>query len=143
MSQSVLLPPPSAQATVLETHLRRMRLPVFLTNYPKLAHEAAANGFTYEQFLLVLAEQELAQRDENMQRRRIRQARFPALKTLDQYDFSLMPQLNRPLILDLHKATTSGRRRTFCWWGKSEPARRTWRRRWGLRGASRAIACGL
>ncbi len=110
MSQPVLLPPPSAQGMVLETHLRRLRLPIFLANYPKLAQEAAANGFTYEQFLLVLAEQELAHRDENMQRRRIRQAKFPALKTLDQYDFSLMPQLNRPLILELAQGHYIGKK---------------------------------
>ncbi len=96
-----ILPPPSAQATLLESYLRRLRLPIVLARYPKLAREAAQQGLAYEQFLLLLAEQELAQRDENMQRRRISQARFPALKTLDQYDFSLLPQLNRPLILDL------------------------------------------
>ncbi|HEY7062125.1 MAG TPA: IS21-like element helper ATPase IstB, partial [Chloroflexota bacterium] len=96
-----LLPPPSAQATLLESYLRRLRLPVVLARYPKLAREAAQQGLAYEQFLLLLAEQELAQRDENMQRRRISQARFPTLKTLDQYDFSLLPQLNRQLILEL------------------------------------------
>lgn len=96
-----LLPPPSAQATLLESYLRRLRLPVVLARYPKLAQEAAQQGLAYDQFLLLLLEQELAQRDENLQRRRISQARFPALKTLDQYDFSLMPQLNRPLILEL------------------------------------------
>lgn len=95
------LPPPSAQATLLESYLRRLRLPVVLARYPKLAGEAAQQGLGYEQFLLLLAEQELAQRDENMQRRRISQARFPTLKTLDQYDFSLLPQLNRQLILEL------------------------------------------
>ena len=96
-----ILPPPSAQATLLASYLRRLRLPVVLARYPKLAQEAAQQGLAYEQFLLLLAEQELAQRDENMQRRRIGQAKFPVLKTLDQYDFSLLPQLNRHLILEL------------------------------------------
>lgn len=95
------LPPPSAQAVLLESHLRRLRLPVVLAHYPRAAQEAAQAGLGYEQFLLTLVEQELAQRDENMQRRRIGAARFPALKTLDQYDFSLMPQLNRQLVLEL------------------------------------------
>lgn len=36
-----------------------------------------------------------------MQRRRIAQARFHALKTLDQYDFGLLPQRNRQLVLEL------------------------------------------
>ena len=96
-----LLPPPSAQTTLLASYLRRLRLPVALARYPKLAAEAAQRGLSYEQFLLLLAEQELAQRDENMQRRRLSQAKFPVLKTLDQYDFSLLPQLNRQLVLEL------------------------------------------
>lgn len=101
MTTAATVPPPSAQTMVLESYLRRLRLPVFLAHYPKVAQEAAANGRNYEQFLLLLAEQELAQRDENMQRRRLSQAKFPVLKTLDQYDFSLMPQLNRQLVLEL------------------------------------------
>ena len=95
------LPPPSAQTTLLASYLHRLRLPVFLAHYPKVAADAAQQGLHYEQFLLLLAEQELAQRDENMQRRRLSQAKFPVLKTLDQYDFMLMPQLNRQLVLEL------------------------------------------
>lgn len=91
----------SAQTLLLEDCLRHLKLPVFLRHYPKAAQEAAASGLPYEQFLLLLAEQELAQRDENRQKRRILEAKFPVIKTLDQYDFSLMPQLNRSLILEL------------------------------------------
>jgi DNA replication protein DnaC len=93
--------PPAAQGVVIESHLRRLRLPVVLAQYARVAQEAAQAGLSYEQFLLTLAELELTQRDENMQRRRIAQARFPTLKTLDQYDFSLMPQLNRQLVIEL------------------------------------------
>ncbi len=95
------LPSPSAQDVLLQSYLRRLRLPVVLANYPKVSREAAQGGLSYEQFLLLLAEQELAQRDENTQRRRISQAKFPVIKTLDQYDFSLIPQLNRQLVLEL------------------------------------------
>ena len=101
MSATPSLPPPSAQAVLLESHLRRLRLPAVLAAYPKLAQEAAQAGLSYEQFLLALVEQEVTQRDEHMQRRRITAAHFPALKTLDQYDFSLMPQLNKQLVLEL------------------------------------------
>ena len=92
---------PAVQALVLEEYLRRLRLPVVLAHYPQLAREAAQQGLPYEQFLALLLEQEVVQRDENLQRRRLAQAKFPAVKTLDQFDFSLLPQLNRPLILEL------------------------------------------
>jgi DNA replication protein DnaC len=94
-------PTTTAQALLLEDHLRRLRLPVMRTRYPKVVQDATQRNLSYEGFLLALAEEELAQRDENMQRRRLAAAKFPTLKTLDQYDFSLIPQLNRHLVLDL------------------------------------------
>ncbi len=94
-------PTAEAQALLLAEHLRRLRLPVLLARYPKVAQDAAQRNLSYEGFLLALLEEELAQRDENMQKRRLAAAKFPTVKTLDQYDFSLMPQLNRPLVLEL------------------------------------------
>jgi DNA replication protein DnaC len=91
----------TAQTLLLEDCLRQLKLPVFLAGYTKAAEEAAAHGLPYDRFLLMLAEQELAQRDANRQKRRIIEAKFPVIMTLDQYDFSLMPQLNRSLILEL------------------------------------------
>ena len=101
MATEAPLPDPSARTLLLEEYLHRLKLPIFLARYPKVAQEAATKGLAYEEFLLLLAEQELAQRDENRQRRRIAAAKFPTIKTLDQYDFSLMPKLNRALILEL------------------------------------------
>ena len=91
----------TAQTLLLEEQLRRLRLPTMLARYPKLTQDAAQRNLSYEGFLLALTAEELAQRDENMQRRRLAAAKFPTLKTLDQYDFSLMPQLNRQLVLEL------------------------------------------
>ena len=42
MSATPSLPPPSAQAVLLESHLRRLRLPAVLAAYPKLAQAAAS-----------------------------------------------------------------------------------------------------
>ena len=94
-------PDATAQTLLLEEHLRRLRLPVVLARYPKVAQDATQRNLSYDGFLLALLDEELAQRDENMQKRRLAAAKFPTLKTLDQYDFSLMPQLNRHLVLDL------------------------------------------
>jgi len=94
-------PDATAQTLLLEEHLRRLRLPVLLARYPKVAQDAAQRNLSYDGFLLALLDEELAQRDENMQKRRLAAAKFPTLKTLDQYAFSLMPQLNRLLVLDL------------------------------------------
>ncbi len=94
-------PEATAQTLLLEEHLRRLRLPVVLARYPKVAQDATQRNLSYDGFLLALLDEELAQRDENMQKRRLAAAKFPTLKTLDQYDVSLMPQLNRQRVLDL------------------------------------------
>lgn len=91
----------SPQAALLESYLRRLRLPTMLRQYPALSEAAAREGLPYDRFLLLLAEREVAARDEHLVRQRLGQAKFPTIKTFDQYDFARMPGLNRQLILEL------------------------------------------
>ena len=86
---------------LLETHLKQLRLPTFLQNYGKFAEDAAQNDLTYDRYLLALAEQEVAQREENRKVRRIKAARFPVLKELADFDFSCVPSLNKQRVLEL------------------------------------------
>lgn len=90
-----------SHALLLDTHLKKLRLPSVAQSYRKLASQAAQSNLTHEQFLLALLEQEVQCRDENARKKRIHQARFPGAKLLSQYDFSALPNLNKPLILKL------------------------------------------
>ena len=56
---------------------------------------------TSSSFCLGLTEAELATRDANAIATRIKNAGFPVLKDFDTYDFSIMPQLSKPKILEL------------------------------------------
>jgi len=85
----------------LKDLLRQLRLPTVAANYNKLASEAAETGQPYAEYLLALLEQEVSQRDVNRRKRRIHEARFPVLNTLDGYDFSVMPSLSKPKVLKL------------------------------------------
>ena len=80
---------------------RQLRLPTVAAHYRRLAQEAAASGQPYEEYLLSLLEQEVSQRDINRRKRRIQDVRFPRLHSLDEYDFSLMPDLPQQKILQL------------------------------------------
>jgi len=86
---------------LLETYLKKLRLPTFLHNYAKFAQDAAREGLGYDHFLLALAEREMLQRQENQRRRRIQGARFPVHKELADFDFSCVPSLNKQRVLDL------------------------------------------
>ena len=55
----------------------------------------------HPRYLLRLAELELIDRERRLVERRIREARFPAVKSLDTFDFTAMPTLNKPLVLEL------------------------------------------
>jgi DNA replication protein DnaC len=86
---------------LLESHLKALRLATFREQYRQVAEDAAGHNLGYDQYLLALAEQEVAQRQLNTQRQRIKAARFPVLKELADFDFSAIPQLNKQRVLDL------------------------------------------
>ena len=76
---------------LLEHHLKELRLPSFLREYGKMAAQCAAENVDHPQYLLRLAELELIDRHQRMVERRIRAARFPAVKSLDTFDFLAIP----------------------------------------------------
>ena len=86
---------------LLESHLKSLRLATFRQQYRQVAEDAARSNLSYDQYLLALADQEVAQRQLNAQRQRIKAARFPVLKELADFDFSAIPQLNKQRVLDL------------------------------------------
>ena len=86
---------------LMETYLKKLRLPSVAQHYRKMASQAAQSNLTHEQFLLALLEQQVQSQEENTRKSRIKQARFPMPKTLEQFNFSALPSLNKPLILRL------------------------------------------
>jgi DNA replication protein DnaC len=76
-------------------------LTTFIRNHTSFAADAAQNQHSYARYLLALAEQEVSQRAANSRQRRLKEARFPLLKELNAFDFSLIPGLNQQKILHL------------------------------------------
>ncbi len=75
---------------LLTHHLKTLRLPTFLAEYDKLAGQCAASNETHVQYLLRLSELELIERHRRMIERRIKAAKFRAVKSLDSFDFKAM-----------------------------------------------------
>ena len=86
---------------LLEHHLKELRLPTFLREYRKLAAQCAAENVDHPDYLLRLSELELIDRHQRMAQRRIRAARFPAVKSLDTFDFLAIPSVNKQLVMEL------------------------------------------
>ena len=95
---------------LLEHHLKELKLPSFLREYQEMASQCAAENVDHPEYLLRLAELELIDRHQRMVERRIRAARFPAVKSLDTLDFPSIPSVNKALAMELARCEYIQRR---------------------------------
>ena len=108
-----------APHVLLAHHLKALKLPTFLREHDRLARQCAAEGADHLRYLLRLAELELIEREGRMVERRIREAHFPTVKSLDSFDFLAIPSLNKALVLDLARGDYIGRRENVIALGNS------------------------
>ena len=99
---------------LLRTHFRQLRLPTMGQEFERFAHDAAATNQTFVQFLLGLTEIELETRAANAVATRIKNAEFPVLKDFDTYDFSVLPQLSKPKVLELSRCEWIEHKHNCC-----------------------------
>ena len=90
-----------APRILLDHHLKSLRLPTVLREYGKLARHCAAEGLDHVQFLARLVELEMIERERRMIARRVKAAQFPAVRSLDSFDFKAIPALNKMQVLEL------------------------------------------
>jgi hypothetical protein len=90
-----------APQVLLGNHLKALKLPTFAREYEKVAMESAQDRADYPRYLLRLCELERIDRERRNVERRIRLARFPQTKSLDTFDFTAQPSLNKALVLEL------------------------------------------
>ncbi len=104
---------------LLTHHLKSLRLPTFLREHDKLARLCATEGVDHIGYLARLAELELIDREGRMIERRIKLAKFPAIKSLDSFDFKSIPSLNKMQVLDLARCEYIERRENIIALGPS------------------------
>ncbi len=104
---------------LLDHHLKTLRLPTFLREYDKVAQQCAAEGVDFPRYLLRLSELELLDRERRATERRIRQAKFDVVKSLDTFDFLAIPSLNKSLVLDLARCEFIERKENILALGNS------------------------
>jgi DNA replication protein DnaC len=100
MSVATSLPAEATQALV-ELYCRELKLPGLRAAYPAITREAQAQAQSYPAFLAACLAQEVQSRREHRLAHRLRQARFPAAKSLADFDFLAQPQLPKLQILAL------------------------------------------
>ncbi len=104
---------------LLSHHLKALKLPTILRECDKQARQCVAEGIDHVGYLLRLVELELIERERRTVERRIREAKFPAVKSLDSFDFLALPSLNRTLVLELARSEYVRRRENVIAVGNS------------------------
>jgi DNA replication protein DnaC len=80
---------------------RALKAPTLRESVPRLADRARAEGWTHEEFLAACLQREVAARESHGGEGRIRTARFPARKALEEFDFDHARGLRREVIAHL------------------------------------------
>lgn len=91
------------QKSNLEQNLTYLKLPFIRDNFESLAKETAQKKWSHVQYLARLIEGEADFRYDRAIQRRIRLARFPVLKTLDQFQWTWPKEINRLQVQNLFR----------------------------------------
>lgn len=103
---------------MLAKELRELRLPSFIERWSQVASEAQKRGTSYAEFLAELVHHEIVDRHDRRVHRRIKEARFPSLKTLDTFEFARQPDIDRDTILELARGDFVERRENIVLLGE-------------------------
>jgi DNA replication protein DnaC len=104
---------------LLKHHLKQLKLPTMQGECDKVAQRCAAENVDHLGFLLQLCELELIERERKAAERRLKAAQFPNHKTLESFDFTAQPAVNKPLVLELVKGDYLDRRENLLLVGNS------------------------
>src|SRR5450759_3616347 len=80
---------------------KQLRLPTLGDQFARLAEEAVKEKQSHLSYLEALLEAEVEERDRKAMARRIQEARFPSVKTLEEFDFQSAPHIPAALVRNL------------------------------------------
>ena len=86
---------------LLDSELRELRMPSIQAGWRQAAQKAARQGTGYSEYLAELVHLEITDRRDRRVQRRIKEARFPSVKTLDTFEFDRQPGVSRDQVLAL------------------------------------------
>ncbi len=102
---------------LLRHHLKALRLPTIGAECEKVARRAASDNVDHLTYLLQVTELELLERERKAAERRLKAARLPTIKSLESFDFSARPSVNKVLVSELARAEFIDRRENVLFVG--------------------------
>ena len=135
--------PDNPPAILLSHYLKTLKLPTFQREYQKLARLCATEGVDHVGYLARLAEREMIERDRRKVERRIKAAKFPVVKSLDSFDFTAIPKLNKMQVLELARCEWIERRENVIALGPSGTGKTHVALGLGLAACQKGLAVGF
>lgn len=89
---------------LLKHHLKALKMPTMNSECEKIAARCGAENVDHLGFLLQLCELELLERERRAADRRLKAAKFPTYKTLENFKFTAQPSVNKLLITELMRS---------------------------------------
>src|SRR2546429_1380505 len=100
---------------------RALKAPSLAAAIPRLGERARAETWSHEEFLAACLEREVAARQDHGGEGRIKTARFPARKTLEDFDFSFQRSLKRETVAHLGTLDFVTRKENVVFLGPPRP----------------------
>jgi DNA replication protein DnaC len=85
----------------ISDYCRILRLPQVAVSFEEEALNASKTKMSYQEYLYALLQHQVLIRTDNSINARIKKARFPFIKTLEEFDFSFQPQIDEKLLREL------------------------------------------
>lgn len=93
----------------LRAQLKRLSLHTMAQTFEEESITASKSGMSYTAFLARLADEEIAAKTDRSVNARIGKARFPMMRTLEEFDFSFQPSLSQARLVELAELGFLGR----------------------------------
>lgn len=81
--------------------LQALNLKAVLSVYDQVSEQAAKNNLHYDEYLILLLEEELKKRKDSSIKAKVAKAKFPFIKTLEEFDFSFQPGVKEKELIAL------------------------------------------
>lgn len=88
-------------AAVVREYCTTLKLPTVSSSFARLASEAARENHSHTAFLAAALSAEIEERERRSVERRLREARLPRVKTIEEFDFSNTPKVSPTLMREL------------------------------------------
>ena len=101
---------------------QRLHLPTIASQSARLAEQAVKERQSHLSYLDALLEAEVEERERNVVRRRIKEAHFPKVKTLEEFDFETATHIPSARLRKLSEGEYVARTEPVIFIGETDPA---------------------